>query len=151
MAESPINPMIRGWLESGRGVDALLGRGRYFIPTPTYGEHDRILVVGEILDWAAEGHASQGASDLKQAIENLIGVGAVGDAADVLLAYTIAAKGRLANRDGPAQLLPLGWMQDALQRIRVGQARQADRLNGAIGALAGPEPTDPPSRDIRER
>lgn len=127
MTEHPINPRIRGWLESGRGVHALFGRSGYFIPSPAYGEHDRILVVSQILNWAEEGHAAQAEAVLKQAIENLIDLGAAGDAADVMLAYAIVAKDRQTRAEGSSQLLQPRWMRDALQTITDGQTKMAEQ------------------------
>jgi hypothetical protein len=47
-----LNPKIIGWLENGHLREALLGEGDYFIQEYTFREHDALLVIQELLQWA---------------------------------------------------------------------------------------------------
>jgi hypothetical protein len=49
------NAKIRSWLGAGHIADAILGDGAFFIPdVDDSTAHDRLLVLGQLLDWADE-------------------------------------------------------------------------------------------------
>jgi hypothetical protein len=89
-----VNPRIRSWLDGGHGVDAIVGRGDYFIPSPAYGDHDLILIMGQLLTWAEEGQMETAAETLQIAITALIVDGSYAEAARALISYLLIARER---------------------------------------------------------
>jgi hypothetical protein len=75
------NPRTRRWLDSGNGVDAIVGNGDYFIPSPAYGDGDPILVMGQLLTWVAEGHADVAVETFEMAVTSGLARGSFAEAA----------------------------------------------------------------------
>ncbi len=88
-----MNPQVYSWLDGGRIVEALLGRGAYFIADHTYRtEHDRVLVLGQMLQWAAERDRVQDAADaFVEALREIAETGDVDDAYDLVWTYLLVA------------------------------------------------------------
>lgn len=50
-----VNPKLFSWFDQGKVVEAILGKNEYFLGGPTYlGEHDRLLVLRQLIHWASE-------------------------------------------------------------------------------------------------
>lgn len=87
------NPRIRRWFEDDRIAESILGDGSMFIPDiDDSTQHDRILVLGQLFDWA-EGDAkgSQARAGIKEAIARSLARHEVGDALDIAWCLLILA------------------------------------------------------------
>jgi hypothetical protein len=82
--------------DAGRAADSLRGSGSYFVADVTYrNEHDRILVIGQMLDWAQ----TRGLPDAVLAAVSLVVEAAVEElefdaALDTLLTYGLVRRDR---------------------------------------------------------
>lgn len=104
---NPVNPRIRSWLRSGLAVDALVGGQGFFIPGVMFSnEHDRILIVNQLLTWAEDENEFERAADaVEGAIERLLREGDIAGAVDIVWTYVLVV-------DDRGVALPLG--QDVL-------------------------------------
>ncbi len=90
-----MNPQFRLWFSQGHAVDALCGQGQYFTPDVTYRDHhDYILAVGELLEWASEGHHEVAGRAFEEAIRRHISEGRLENALRLLRAYSILRRER---------------------------------------------------------
>ena len=88
-----MNQRIKFWFENGKVVEALCGDGDYFIPDHTYrDQHADLLVVGQLLEWAAQGHAEQAAKGFEATVIKLFKEERFQAALGLLLCYGIIKK-----------------------------------------------------------
>jgi len=77
----------------GKAVDVLCGIGDYFTPGVTYREeHDFVLAVGELLDWARTGHYESAALAFDSAVMTFLDLGRFENALRLLRSYLILRK-----------------------------------------------------------
>lgn len=129
------NPMVRAWLDEGNAALALIGDGSYFLPSFDFGDHDRLIVVGELIRWASLGHNGEAALAMHSAIDNLLSNSRAFDAADVLLAYAIVSKGLGTSILEPKDL------RELVRQVRIRDtgtvpATMFDRIEAAFSGSA---------------
>lgn len=88
-----MNTQFQTWFSEGKTVEALCGLGRYFTPDVTYrDEHDFVLAVGELLEWARQGNNDTAARAFEEATARLLGKGNLDLALRLLRSYCILRK-----------------------------------------------------------
>jgi len=88
-----MNTQFRAWFSQGKAVEALCGLGDYFMPDVTYrDEHDFTLAVGELLEWAREGHQEDAAGAFVTASTTLLDTGRLENALRLLRSYFVLQK-----------------------------------------------------------
>ena len=99
---SPANPRIQAWFDSGEAVEALIGDDDHRVRSDdNEGAQDRILVVAELLAWAAtNGRVNEAARSLTAAIEREVADGRPDDALDIAWCYFVM-------RDETGERLPI--------------------------------------------
>ena len=131
-----INRQIRRWLESGETVPALLGRVAFFLPSPTYGDHDRGLLLSQLLIWAEEGHLTDAAQAFEDAVTQSLLEGADADALDLMWSYVLVSRNR-----GTALPLSTGFLEAGLAHVRArGRLAGSKRIEELEVALAAGHP-----------
>lgn len=84
------NERMMKWFEDNKIRESLLGCGEYFIPDITFREqHDVLLVVGQLLEWAQCGHMKEASSSFQYTIEQ----SELSTALKLYQAYLIAVDG----------------------------------------------------------
>jgi hypothetical protein len=90
-----VNPTVWAWFDEGAIEGALMGEGRFFLPEHTYRDHDRVLVIDQLFDWAKLRHREHDAS---MTVENLVAQyaarGEILHAARLILTYLIVEDDR---------------------------------------------------------
>jgi hypothetical protein len=117
-----MNEQFQSWFSQGKTVEALCGLGSFFTPDTTYREeHDFVLAVGELLEWARQGHREEAAKALNAATTTLLDSGKFEQALRLLRSYFVLEKETQAS-------LPL---DKSLLAPRFGQAvrQAAERLS----------------------
>ncbi len=96
-----LNPQIAAWLDAGYMREALLGEGECFLRDPTYRtEHNVLLVMQTILDWAYLNHTENTtAASLRKICTDLADSGKVSQLRDVVLAYDVASRDQKITLD----------------------------------------------------
>ncbi len=106
-----MNTRVVRWFESGNATNALLGRGPYFVAETTYrDQHDRLLVLDQLLRWAdprdrldTAGHA------FMEALRTTVADSDITAAYDLVWSYLLVRKdhevGLPLNRDDVIDLL----------------------------------------------
>jgi hypothetical protein len=88
-----MNTHLQTLFSQGKAVEVLTGLGKYFTPDVTYrNEHDFILVVGELLEWARTGHYDDAAIAFGSASTTLLKTGRFEDALRLVRSYFILRK-----------------------------------------------------------
>jgi hypothetical protein len=89
-----MNLKFQNWFDNGKIVEALCGRGEYFVPDATYREHhaDLLAVRQLLIDWAALGHAEQAAKGFEMAVTKLLQEHDFESALGLILSYEIVKK-----------------------------------------------------------
>ena len=89
-----LNETVVSWLEQGKIREALLGKGDFFLADHTYRSyHDILLVIYVLICWAVDTFKVEETSEKFEKILLSLSVSDPWKCADVLLAYTIKAKG----------------------------------------------------------
>jgi hypothetical protein len=84
------NPQIQQWFRDGKAVEALCGRGEYFLSDVTYREyHSQGLVIGELFIWADSGNFEAAAAAFEDAITSLLADEGFAPALMLLLSYGV--------------------------------------------------------------
>lgn len=99
----PINPRIRRWLDEGKAIDVLLGRGEFFVREQGYGDHDRILATNQLLMWAFPDHVDDAAQAVNAVVTRLLDAAELDELVDVIWSYVLVAEdeGRSLPVDRP--------------------------------------------------
>ena len=85
-----MNTQFQSWFSQGKAIEALCGQGDYFVAGITWrDEHDFILALGELLDWARKGHQEDAAMAFQSAIERLLSANQLKAALRLLRSYAI--------------------------------------------------------------
>ena len=85
-----MNAQFQSWFSQGKAVEALCGLGSFFMPDVTYREeHDFLLAVGELLEWARQGHREDAAKAIDVATITLLDMGRFKDALRLLRSYFV--------------------------------------------------------------
>lgn len=109
----PRNQRIWRWFDSDRIVPALLGKGDYFIPSHQWGDHDLILVIGQLMDWVDEHDKAESAADaLRKAVTTH--VEANDAAAASLMVWAVVILEEDKDRVAPASAQELAALLPAL-------------------------------------
>jgi hypothetical protein len=91
-----MNTRFHTWFQAGEAVNALTGAGSYFIPDVTFREeHDFVLAISELDQWANEGHVTEANQAFENAALTLLRNGRVRAALRLLRAYVV-----LRNQSG---------------------------------------------------
>ncbi|MEI8289076.1 MAG: hypothetical protein WCH99_06345 [Verrucomicrobiota bacterium] len=141
-----MNKQFRAWFSQGKTVEALCGLGDYFMPDVTYrDEHDFILAVGELLEWAREGHHEDAARAFATAAATLLDTGRFENALRLLRSYFVLQKemqtqlpldeNGLASRFGRAVHVSAERLSrdEELRNLLLSVSRDFPALNAAIG------------------
>jgi len=84
------NAQFEFWFSNGKMPEALCGFGEYFVPDVTYREeHDFVLAVGQLLEWAKFGDSEDAAKGFEIALARLFEANAPKSAIRLLLSYGI--------------------------------------------------------------
>ena len=68
-----MNAQFEAWFSQGNVVEALCGKGNYFIPDGTYrDEHDFGLALSELIRWANQGHVQDATHGFQGALDELV-------------------------------------------------------------------------------
>lgn len=86
-----MNEQLGHWFDSGHVTEALLGGEPYFIAETTFRDrHDRVLVVDQLLLWAADrDRLDEAARAFMNALRTAVGDGDVWAAYDLIWAYLL--------------------------------------------------------------
>lgn len=117
-----MNVQFQSWFSQGKAVDALCGLGNFFIADLTYREeHDFVLAVSELMEWARRGNQENAAKALVASMTKLLDMGRFEQALRLLRSYLVLTIERHAT-------LPI---QEDLVVSRFGKAARdsADRLS----------------------
>jgi len=89
-----LNTQVVSWIEGGRIREALLGQGEYFISDHTYhSQHDIMLVMYVILNWAEQKRALSSVSEsFAGFFQALADKGDWDNLRNIALAYDITSK-----------------------------------------------------------
>ncbi|HEX7860804.1 MAG TPA: hypothetical protein VF773_10785 [Verrucomicrobiae bacterium] len=88
-----MNAQFQSWFSQGKAVEALCGLGNFFVPDVTYREeHDFVLAVGELLEWARQGNREDAARSVTTAVNALLDAGRFKNALRLLRSYFILRK-----------------------------------------------------------
>lgn len=85
-----MNSRFQKWFLEGNASAALAGDDSYFVPDVTYGdEHDYVLAVAELLNWARAGNQQLAASAIEDAVALLLNAGRLRAALRLLRSYFV--------------------------------------------------------------
>lgn len=85
-----MNTRFQSWFAQGKAVEALCGLGDYFSPDVTYREeHDFVLAVGELLEWARTGHREAATRAFEAALITLLDAERFENALRLLRSYLV--------------------------------------------------------------
>lgn len=85
-----MNTQFQAWFSQGKAVEALCGLDSFFMPDVTYREeHDFVLAVGELLEWARHGHREDAARAVTTAANALLNAGRFKNALRLLRSYFV--------------------------------------------------------------
>jgi hypothetical protein len=115
MTARSIDPQLRRWFDQDQIVEALIGDGDFFVGGHMYQVHNRLLVIRQLLYWAADEDAwDRGASDFQAAVESLVNTQQATDAYDLVQCYFIVR--RSVGKELP---LDLERLHSVLRRLEV--------------------------------
>ncbi len=117
-----MNPVLWVRFDDGHLVECLVGDGHYFIRDDFWGTHNWLLVVRELVEWAAErGTVDEVRNSLIAAVESLVARAGSAGAYPLILAYVMNRRAR----DVGVRLDPqwcIGQLDEVDRRVRVGTA-----------------------------
>jgi hypothetical protein len=117
-----MNPQFLAWFSQGKAAEALCGLDGYFVPDVTSrDEHDFVLAVGRLLEWARSGHCESAARAFENASGMLLSDGKLQNALRLMRSYFV-----LEKETGTPLPLDMGLLV-----LRFGQAvqRAAEQLS----------------------
>ena len=78
------------WFAHGHVADALCGSDAFFVEDATFrGEHDRVLAVGQLLEWAEDGNRQAASRGFEEAVARLIAEKQLRSVLRLLRAYSV--------------------------------------------------------------
>ena len=88
-----MNPKLYRWFDEGHARDALIGDGEFFCRCHTWGDHDTILVFGQLLDWATTNNKYPNAAKaFSEALDFLASANRTDNAFRLVLSYIIISE-----------------------------------------------------------
>lgn len=88
-----MNAKFQSWFSQGKAVEALCGLGDYFVPDVTYRkDHDFVLAVGELLEWARQDRLEDAARAFEVASTLFLEMGRFEQALRLLRCYFVLRK-----------------------------------------------------------
>lgn len=115
------NPRVTRWFNDGHSIDAILGTSPFFLRDHTFLDaHARLLVIGELIDWAVENARQQEAGEsLISAVRTALHRGDLETLYDILWCYLLLVDtGRELSSVAPADFTTFLDAADALNGAR---------------------------------
>ena len=90
-----MNPQLHRWFDQGHAKDAIIGDGEFFCRCHTWGDHDTILVLGQLLGWTTTNNkCPDAAKAFIGALEFLASTNRTDNAFRLVLSYIIISEDR---------------------------------------------------------
>jgi hypothetical protein len=88
-----MNQQLYRWFHDGHAREALVGEGDFFCRCHTWGDHDTVLVLGQLFGWAAvNARESEAANAFIDALECHASTNRIAQAFRLVLTYFILAR-----------------------------------------------------------
>jgi len=134
-----MNSQFQSWFSEGKAIDALCGLGSFFMPDVTYREeHDYVLAVGELLEWASDGHREDAAEAFDGATKRLLDMGHFEDALRLLRSYVVLTMETRALLPINESLLASSFNQAAREAAE--RLSQDEKLRNLLLSVSGDFP-----------